>query len=165
MTLTNDELFHAVKIFLYDEGKSNSPYRDTKGYWTIGVGHFIGDTIEALKLSDNTILSMLREDIKIAYEETISIFGTQFLGSINAPRKMAILTLVFTLGRAKLLTFHQTVPAIKEKRWADAAGLLLKTKWAEDVDPKKYPGKGRDDRIAFMLLTGEFHEDYKISPA
>lgn len=154
----------AAKVMLVgDEGIKFQVYKDTKNFWTIGVGRYIGENLADLRLSYNTVMQMLDEDVDKHYREACTIFGQEWFDSQAIGRQLAILTLVFTMGRDTLLSFHQTVPAIRREKWAEAALLLRRSKWAADVDPLKREGIGRDDRICYMLETGEIHADYKIN--
>lgn len=159
----NIELIRVAKtVLIADEGFRNKPYRDSKGYWSIGVGRLIGALIQDLKLSDDEVEYLLYNDMKKHWSETVEIFGQDFLKSLDVVRQTALLSLVFNLGGTKLLKFHQTLPAIKAKNWKLAGELLRKSKWAKDVDPKQIPGQGRDDRIIAMLETGKLPSFYKL---
>jgi len=165
MTITLPQaVFDAAKSMLIaDEDIKFVPYRDSKRLWTIGVGRLIGDNLTDLKLSFPIVMQMLQEDIEKHYKEACMIFGREWLEAQLVGRQLAILTLVFTLGRTRLSAFHQTVPAIRRGQWDEAAELLKLTKWASDVDPLHREGEGRDDRICYMLRTGEIHADYKVN--
>ena len=149
-------------VFSLDEGNRPTPYKDTKGFWTIGKGHLIGDRLEDFKLTQNIINQLFREDLARAIAGARLIFGIQFFDALDDVRKIAILTLLYTLGYRKLLKFKETVPAIISKDWKKVHDLLLSTKWAKDVDPGQRPNVGRDDRVAQMFLTGEFPDYYGI---
>ncbi len=151
-----------TKIFIKDEGLEYSPYKDSKNLWTIGIGHLIGADLRQLKLSPAVVNLMFQEDVEVHWQDACEIFGESWLNNQTPARQAAILTLVYTLGERKIQSFIHTIPAIKAEKWALAAELLLKTKWASDVDPKQRPDEGRDDRIAFMLREGRFHEEYQI---
>ncbi len=153
----------AKKVFTLDEGVKAQPYQDTKGLWTIGIGRLIGPTLYDLKLSDNIIDAIFREDLDRSIREARIVLGTVFFNSQTPARQLAILTLFFTMGGDKVAEqFDDTIQAMKREDWDDVASRCLKWKWARDVDPKQRPGEGRDDRIAFMFSTGLFHKDYKI---
>lgn len=164
--LKKTELIRVASIVLkHDEGdglpgRSGKPYRDTNGYWTIGHGHYIGTTLEALYLSPAVMSLMLIEDIESHLPEAIKIVGEHVFSSLTTARKVALLSMVYTLGRNKFLQFAPTIDAIKAGRWDEVSSRILKSKWATDVDPKKRDNEGRDDRIAYMFRTGELHPDY-----
>ncbi len=135
-----------------DEGYEAQPYKDTLGYWTIGVGHFIGRDLYKMALSDRVIRAMLEEDIETAWADVVKIFG-ELVDQWTYPRQLALLNLSFNLGGSKLSQFHNTIAAIKENRWEDAATHLGKSLWAKQV-------KSRSVRVIHMVRTGELHADY-----
>lgn len=151
------------KILIDDEGISYTIERDPKGFWQIGVGHYIGTDPTKLRLSHAVIMQILAEDIKTHWEDACEIFGAEWLQNQVEARQAAILSLVFNMGKTKLMLFHETVPAIKAENWNLVDELLAKTKWAKDVDPKQRPGEGRDDRIRYMFKEGKIHDYYKLS--
>ena len=150
------------KTLKLDEGVRYSPYKDSLGYWTIGVGHLIGNKIEDIKLSNNVVEALLEEDMEKAVNDAYVIFGEQF-NSFSDARKCALIGLCFNLGLTKFLNFKNTIKAIKSNNWEEASNHLRQSLWARQVDPKNRVNSGRDDRIIFALKTGEFHEEYKIN--
>lgn len=158
--ISNELLSTITKILIKDEGLKSRPYRDSRNFWTIGVGHYIGPNLEDMKLPLTTVMNLLENDICTHWTDAIEIFGRDFLEKLPVARQAAILSLVFSLGKNGLLKFKETLPAILAEDWQRAEELLLKSKWARDVDPAQREGEGRDDRIAFMLRNGEIHEDY-----
>lgn len=161
-------LTNLERVLIVDEGKKHQPYKDSRGFWTIGVGHFIGKNLESLELSERIVMMMLEEDIAKATNIVIRIFGLSTWDSWGAARRDAVTCLVFSMGegdeRRGFLSFRNTIRAIREGKWEEAASNLLDSKWAKDVDPKQREGKGRDDRLAYMLRTGCYHEEYRIPP-
>lgn len=155
----------ASAVFTLDEGTGppgGRPYKDTKGYWTIGIGHFIGERLEDLKLSPEMIEHLFTEDLATAIREARFVVGNTFFDNLSIPRQIALVSMLFTLGRNKFLKFEQTIDAMKEHNWEEVANRILASKWARDVDPKQRHNEGRDDRIAYMFKTGEFHPQYGI---
>ena len=151
-----------TKILINDEGYSETPYLDSKGNYTIGVGHLIGKLLSELKLSRSVIEFMLREQIDICIKELIEIFGIDDFYSWQEPRQVALISMIYTLGKSRFLSFQKMIHAIKLAQWKAAANQCLMSKWAIDVDPQQRPGIGRDDRVAYMIREGKFHEIYKI---
>lgn len=151
----------AKRVLRFDEGFQASPYRDTVGLWTIGVGHMIGDDLSKLKLSDSAIEALLESDIEIHLTFIRHIFGTEFFDSLTVARQVALLSLGFNMGM-NLLKFKHTIELIKDRNWETAAYNLGMSKWAHDVDPRQRKGVGRDDRVIEMLRTGIFPLDYGI---
>lgn len=158
----------AIKVFDLDEGKGSpnrpgQPYLDSKGYWTIGRGHFIGKDLTTLKLPNFIIDLLFEHDLMRCIRESQLVFGAAFFESLSDARKMAIITLFFTMGGSKVTNqFQDTIEKILQRDWEDMAKRVLKWQWARDVDPRQRPGEGRDDRISYMFKTGEFHPEYKL---
>ena len=112
--LKNSSQLQQLKKDLYlDEGKKNKPYKDSKGYWTIGVGYFIGVNLEDLKLSDSVIDLMLEEKAKQACKDAYKVFGAEFENFTEA-RQNAIINLIFNMGLGNqdkgFLSFTETIP-------------------------------------------------------
>lgn len=156
--------FHnpALRVFELDEGVRAVPYRDSKGFWTVGIGHLIGESLQDLKLSQKIIEQMFQEDLAIAIREAHLVVGVSFFSRMTSARQIALVSMLFTLGRNKFLKFEKTIDAMKREDWAAVAVEILRSKWAADVDPLRRDDAGRDDRIAYMFRTGEYHPDYKI---
>jgi GH24 family phage-related lysozyme (muramidase) len=158
----------AIKVFDLDEGKGKpgrpgQPYLDSKGYWTIGRGHFIGKDLTALKLPDFIIDALFFHDISRCIKEAEIVFGKDFFESLPDARKLAIITLFFTMGGTKVTSqFDETIQVIQRREWDNVARRVFTWQWARDVDPKQRPGEGRDDRVAYMFKTGEFPPEYGI---
>lgn len=152
-----------MRVLINDEGYKQTPYLDTKGNWTIGVGFLIGKRLEDLVLSKSTIDFMLEEQINICVKELIEIFGIDDFNTWETPRQVALISMIYNLGKTRFLGFIKMVQAIKLGNWKVAANECLLSKWAKDVDPHQLPDSGRDDRLAFMIREGQFHEIYKIS--
>lgn len=152
----------AIRVFELDEGTKERPYKDTNGYWTIGRGHYVGTTLEHLRLPQSVIEELFREDLAIAIREARLVVGNIFFENLPAARQLALVSMLFTLGRDKFLKFDDTIDAMKRYDWDAVADHILNSKWARDVDPKIRIGIGRDDRIAYMFRTGKFHSDYGV---
>lgn len=151
-----------VKVLEVDEGIHHTPYQDTKKLWTIGTGRLIGRDLEQMSISDDVRKLMLAEDIAEAESDAKFILGDEFYCSLPAARKVAIISLLFTLGRGKFSEFRNTIAAIKSQNWQAAAAGVMASKWARDVDPRQRKDIGRDDRIAFMLKENQFPKDYNV---
>lgn len=149
------------KVLKVDEGVKPSPYLDSKGFWTIGVGHFIGLDFKKLVLPPEAVEIILDRDIEIHLDLTIRVFGKGFFNSLDEVRQVGLFCLAFNMG-ARIYTFKETIGLIKQSRWAEAANNLRVSKWARDVDPRQREGIGRDDRIIKMIEFGTLDEAYKI---
>lgn len=153
--LTDEWMEQASRMLTHDEGRKESPYRDSLGFWTIGVGHLLGEDLFKMKFPDHLIDFMLRTDIEEAWSAVCDIFTQKEVESWPPARQLALLNLSFNLGRTKLKQFVRTIGAIKEGRWSDAAGHLRQSLWAKQV-------KSRSERVCYMVETGELHEAYLV---
>lgn len=131
-------------MLLADEGCVLRPYRDGKGFWTIGVGHLIGERLENFSISKETAMQILREDIQTHLKEAQSVFGSQW-NEFTEHQRLGILNMVFNLGVNKFLKFQPTIALMKAGRWKEAGDRIQKTPYGLMV------GK-RDERVAKLFL-------------
>jgi len=76
------------------EGARHKAYRDTKGIWTIGVGHTGPEVVEGLVWTDEQIDMQLQKDVAIAegcVNKAVKIALTQFQFD-------ALVSFVFNVG-------------------------------------------------------------------
>jgi len=69
-----------LKLLTLREGKRNKAYKDTKGIWTIGVGHTGPEVLPDSVWSDAQVDAALKQDIKTAERAIIAnvkVFLTQ----------------------------------------------------------------------------------------
>ena len=133
------------KEHLYaSEGKVPYAYQDSLGYWTIGVGRLI-DKRKGGGLSDDEIEYLLSNDMKRA-EITARKLVKNF-DALTDNRKVVILDLAFNLGETKLAKFVNTLKAINEGRWEDAAKGMENSLWYVQV------GK-RSKKLVQMMRQG-----------
>lgn len=133
------------KKHLYEsEAKVPHAYQDSKGYWTIGVGRLIDKRLGG-GLSDDEIEYLLSNDMKkaeIAARKLVKNFD-----ALTDNRKVVILDLAFNLGETKLAKFVNTLKAINEGRWEDAAKGMENSLWYVQV------GK-RSKKLVQMMRQG-----------
>jgi lysozyme len=137
------------------EGRRTKPYKDTVGKWTVGVGHNISDNglppkmvvalIETGQLTDAMVDELLALDAERAIKDANSI---PVYGKLNPVRQSVLADMVFNMGLGSVLGFVNTLAAIDQSRWKDAAQLMLKSKWADQVG-------GRAIELARLMESGE----------
>lgn len=128
-----------------DEGKRLTPYRDTLGNWTVGVGHLLklkgGEKREPI--TEAQCLDYLRDDIIDAEQKLDQIMpGWRNHGDV---RQRALVNLAFNLGWG-LKQFVRFIGAMEQEDYASAGRHLRASKWAEQV-------KNRAPRIIHMIVT------------
>lgn len=160
-----DFLAKVEAVLIHDEGDFAEPYLDSEGNWTIGVGRYIGKSLQNIRLSKQVRLLMLQEDIEGAIQIALRIFPEQAFCSWTEARQVAILSLIFNMGEGNDLrgfrSFKKFIAACLREDWETAGAELRSSKWARQVDPKMIDGKGRDDRLITALVNNTL-DSYKL---
>jgi lysozyme len=109
-----------------EEGRRKSAYRDSLGYWTIGVGRLIDARLKA-GLRDPEIDLLLANDLQ---EKLADIQGEPWFLACAAwePRQRALLDWYFQLGH-HVYGFVATLQAIANKDFAQAARRMRQSLW------------------------------------
>jgi lysozyme len=76
------------------EGKKNKAYKDTKGIWTIGVGHTGPEVVEGMVITDQQIYTYMFKDVKWA-EDCVN---KQVTVPLNQNQFDALCSFVFNVG-------------------------------------------------------------------
>lgn len=145
MAITPQELLKVQKQLILHEGKKGKPYTDTVGKLTIGVGRNLTD----VGITDEEILYLLGNDIR-AVEAHLNYALPWWVG-LNDVRRRVLIDMCFNLGITKLLTFKNTLRAMQEARYGDAAEGMLNSLWAKQVGQRAV-------RLAKMMRTGVDYE-------
>lgn len=148
-TTKNPTIESILKI---DEGYRNGVYKDSLGYWTIGVGHFIGRDLEKLTLPDEVIDLLLDMELKEVESDIQSLFKRKPGGWTKA-REDALKSMRFNLGKSGFVKFKNTLKHVKAGNWKLSAESARDSLWFKQV-------KSRGERLCYMLETGEYHKDY-----
>lgn len=142
-----------VLLLIRDEGLCLFPYRDSLGFWTIGVGHLIDgrkggslpEYIRSFPLTDAEALRLLNDDInECHYQLNLRLPWWQRL---SETRKNVLLSMVFQMGMAGVLKFNTFLRNLEEENYSGAASSMQASLWAKQTPE-------RVDRLAAMMLTG-----------
>lgn len=136
----------ALKAMLEDdEDFVPHAYQDHLGYWTIGIGRLIdkrkGGGItraEALYLLDNDIARVVAALSRQPWWAAVKD---------DEVRRNVIISMAFQMGVEGLLGFVNTLRAVSERRWKDAAAGMAASKWATQTPD-------RAARLIGMMDTG-----------
>lgn len=137
---------------IHDEGLRLTPYKDTVGLWTIGVGHLLGSGVNPrmTAITYDEAMALLDHDIDNA-TTVVSKVAPSLLGISAADysdvRLRAVTNMAFNLG-PKLGEFKHFLAAIAKADWDAAATAMMDSKWAKQVGL-------RATRLQKMILTGE----------
>lgn len=149
-----------MRRLTFHEGLRLMPYKDTRGYLTIGVGRCIDTNPfkkEELKavgdwksgITKNAAMMLLRNDIERCINE---LKGLSFFAKLDLERQYALLDMCFQLGIGGLLKFKKMLKAMEFEKWEEAARECLKSSYAEQT-PK------RARRIARLIKEGIWVRD------
>ena len=136
------------EILIQDEGMVLTPYLDSVGKLTIGVGRNISDNgiteDEALYILDNDIQSVLR---------FCEVFFRSIWNDLSEARKIVLASMVFNLGGTRIQSFKRMIQALYDKDYHQASAQMLDSKWAKQV-------KGRAVRLARIMASDNMDEGF-----
>lgn len=134
-----------------DEDSRGQPYDDAtgkrirapQGNVTIGIGR----NLDQKPLSPAAQAFLLDEDIRDA-EADARVLVPNF-EALSDVRKAVVVSMAFNLGRDRLAGFVNTLRAIREERWVDAAAGMRASKWATQLPnrSKKLANAMEADRL------------------
>ena len=104
-----------------------SPYTDSVGKLTIGVGRNLDD----VGISKDEAYVMLSNDINMSKKELNEIF--EDLDNYPYSVKLALIDMIFNLGKPRFLGFKKMIVAIKDRNFKEAARQAKDSKWCKQV--------------------------------
>ena len=128
-----------------DEGKRLTPYRDTIGCLTIGVGH----NLDAHGISDEVCDLLLTDDIARVEAGLRVRLPWATPDRLGEARYGVLANMGFNLGVAGLMRFRLMLAAVEAGDWTEAAKEMLDSEWARQVGD-------RAERLAEQMRTGEW---------
>ena len=128
------------------EGFRDRIYRDTVGKMTVGVGRNLTD----VPFSADEIELMFTNDLRRAQVGLDKI--APWWRDLDQVRQRVLLDMCFNLGARSLSGFANTLRAIQERRFEDAAGGMEASKWYGQVGH-------RSKRLVAMMRTGQLPEE------
>lgn len=137
-----------------DEGYRTKPYRDSRGIWSVGIGH----NLEAHGFTPEQCANMGPwSDAKIAaafeadYAHTCELIEAHWSWSahLDAIRHRCLANMGFNMGVGKLATFETFLGLVEQGRFAEAGADLKATQWASQVG-------ARAERLEKRIATGEY---------
>jgi len=123
------------------EGFKAEPYRDDKGNWTIGWGHFLGNG-QTCRISPQVAEMILEEDIHRATFDYLSL-GWE----LNQIRQEVIVEAIFWFGFRGFLRFKKCIAAIEREAWGTASDELM-----DSEAGRNYPN--RMSELAGLMRDG-----------
>lgn len=140
-----------------DEGVRYVPYEDTMGISSVGVGHNLrASPLPAgwsYPLTDEQVNILLDQDLQNVYHDLDR--DLPWWTQLCDVRQRVIANMMFNLGLNRLLGFKNTLAAMRQGRYKDAAAGMLNSAWATQVG-------ARATRLAAMMEQGQ---DYAAEAA
>ncbi len=114
----------------YHEGYRARVYNDSLGIPTIGYGFAIKDLV----LSESVATLILKDKVNVL----VSQVKDKFPWLDNSPENIqeVIVEMCYQLGVTGVSKFRNTLRAMEERRWSDAASGMLDSRWAKQT-PKR----------------------------
>lgn len=132
-----------------DEGVEYTPYMDTVGIPTVGVGHNLkekplpDDWI--YPLTDEQVDQLLSEDLEVVFDGLDGYLP--WWRKLDYVRQRVLINMAFQLGIQGLLGFKNTLSAIQQGRYNAAAAGMSSSKWALQTP-------NRVERLVDMMVNG-----------
>ena len=136
-----------------DEGRRLLAYRDSRGFFTIGVGHLLGSTPRMSSITEEECNALLDVDIAEAAAAVRRIFNPPpGWEAAEDVRMRALVNMTFNRGESAVRTSTTITPAIKAAiagtgPWTDVATAIAASPWGAQIGE-------RSVRLAHMLETG-----------
>ncbi|KAF1367774.1 glycoside hydrolase family protein [Yokenella regensburgei] len=150
-----------IPLLRQEEGVRYTPYLDSLGYPTTGVGFKLGPQGASIKnytfrLSDTTIDAWLSDTVSgvqagMRKNSEISIA----LAHCNQPRQDILTSMAYQMGVAGLSGFHQMLDAISAEEWDEAVAQMLNSSWAKQTP-------SRAQRQSAVLKSGLWQPTYSF---
>lgn len=137
------------KLLAEDEGKRLEMYQDSKGIWTVGIGH----NLEENGISEAVCSLMFKEDIDLARLDAMKF---SWYSKLNDPRRSVILSLIFNMGLTRFSKFKKTIGYLEQGLYQSASIELKDSKWY-----RKDVSKHRSERLIEMMRSGSWPAEFK----
>lgn len=129
------------KLLELHEGRRGSIYKCSAGYNTIGVGH----NLDTNPISDKAIDVILEDDIAVVLSDLNK--NLPWWRQLSERRQLVLADMCFNLGIGRLLGFKNTLKAMENGNYEEAANGMAASKWAAQV------GR-RAERLIKMMREG-----------
>nr|7P41_D Chain D, Mitochondrial amidoxime-reducing component 1,Endolysin,Mitochondrial amidoxime-reducing component 1 [synthetic construct] len=143
LTLSAMNIFEMLRI---DEGLRLKIYKDTEGYYTIGIGHLLtkspslnaakSELDKAIGRNCNGVITkdeaekLFNQDVDAAVRGILRNAKLKpVYDSLDAVRRCALINMVFQMGETGVAGFTNSLRMLQQKRWDEAAVNLAKSRW------------------------------------
>ena len=152
----------------FHEGVRQIAYKDSLGLLTIGIGHLLNevrdarcppalrDAIRARRLTAAQVEELFLIDVTEHEEGLLQYYP--WIRDLDEVRFAVLVDMAFNMGIVFLAGWPNFVKQLQAGDWKGAAQNMRGTRWARQV-------KGRAERLARMMETGEWPRDVPGWPA
>lgn len=130
-----------------DEGERACVYRDSLGFWTIGIGRLVDKRKPGAGLRPDEITYLLNNDVDDRIEALTR--RLPWFQDLDDARRGVLLNMSFQLGVDGLLEFERTLGLIESRQYDLAAHAMLQSLWA-----KQTPARAK--RMADQMRSGQW---------
>lgn len=131
-----------VSMLIRHEGFVETPYQDSLGIWTVGVGRNL-----SRPMADHEIMYLLQSDIATCEDELSR--NLPWFDELDQVRRDCMIDLCFNMGYPRLSKFTKALAAMAEGNWDRAAYEFMDSRWSRQV-------KTRAVDICNMIKTGTY---------
>ena len=124
-------------MLIRHEGDRPTPYIDSLGVQTIGIGHNLHKP-----LSRAAIMQIFKDDLADAKNDCLHAFP--WFADLDEPRQWVLINMCFNLGLPRLQGFYKFLAAVERGDYDTAATEMLDSLWAKQV-------KGRAKELAALM--------------
>jgi lysozyme len=128
-----------------DEGFKPQAYKDSLGFWTIGIGRLCDAGKPGSGLTEEEGLYLLGNDIKRTTDALVA--QLPWVKNLSDARQRALVNMAFQLGIDGVLGFKHTLALIQSGDYAAAADNAMQSLWA-----KQTPNRAK--RVTDMIRNG-----------
>ena len=115
------------EMLRHQEGERLTPYVDSVGKVTIGIGRNLTD--KGISVEESR--AFLYRDIADAIQDVMHCFSCY--DQLSRPRQLVLISMAFNLGRDRLSKFVRFIGAVHLGKYDEAAQEMLNSKWTEQV--------------------------------
>lgn len=126
-----------------EEGFRSHPYKDSRGFLTIGHGFNIDPSGPGLAEDE----SLLVLNLKLQKVRAALVKALPWTKELDIPRFDVLTDMAYNMGLPTLLKFKNTLSLIEEGKYEEAAKEMLESNWAKQVGE-------RASNLAQIMKTG-----------
>ena len=135
------------KQLMRHEGFVPHAYKDSLGYWTIGIGRLI-DQSHGGGITEEEALYLMRNDVEKYAKELADHYP--IVRDLDDVRYYVLVNMAFNLGIVNLSKFKKMWANITVGKYAAAADEMLDSLWAKQVG-------NRATELSEMMRTGVYN--------